>query len=503
MFILQKNKMRKGFIFAGLLLTFALSYLFYHSCKRDTLVIAPADRIAIPDSSWLYGSINLEQTKKDIAWSALLNGDFNKIFQTDTNTNVLLKILRSPNNYSITEQDNIRYFSVWKDSINYKGLLFTLENNAALKQAFKSDSFDLEQKKLHSFRTSQGFWLYNATNLLFVSGVSDSLAACSFFNKKDTSYVSIASDNSNDTLDFSSDQTILISGNINTLFIPATIKHALVDSALFSFNVMSNDHLLDIKWTYKGFLTAALNQSFITHFNNDAALFCMANFNIAGMKGILNKIPSLQQSYLKEKETFDPFLKACDNNNLTIEFNGWKKIKSSYYTSVLNDEFETVLQKKDSSIIEPVFNISLAQKNKTAALHFLAYLQKEGLVSKGKQQPFAIIYGNFDSELNLDNNNTFIVHNKHTTDWASTPGPEPLDAALLLEITPASLKGLSDSNIENSAALQAFEKYKQINSVILHVKKEQNQLSGNIKIEFEDKSHPLISFIKMLKNSNQ
>src|SRR6187431_1471257 len=101
MFISQKNKMRKGFIFAGLLLSLALSYLFYRSCKRDTLVIAPTDRVTIPDSSWLYGSINLKQIKKDIAWSTVLNGDFNKIFQADTGTNTLLKILRSPNKYSI------------------------------------------------------------------------------------------------------------------------------------------------------------------------------------------------------------------------------------------------------------------------------------------------------------------------------------------------------------------------------------------------------------------
>ena len=498
MFILQKNNMRKGFIFTGLLTAFTLSYLFYRSCKRDTLVIVPVDRLAIPDSSWIYGSINLKQIKKDIAWSTLLNGDFNKIFQSDTSNNTLLKILRSPDNYSIKEHDNIGYFSVWKDSKNYTGLLFNLENDAVLKKTFKSDSFTINQKTIYSFRTSEGMWLHNSTNLLFVSGHLDSLAACSFFVPKDTSHVPVASDHSIDTLEISSDQ-ILISGHINTLFIPATIKPALLDSALLSFQVMSNDDLLDISWTYKGFLTTTLNQSSVTHQNNEAALFCAVNLNVLGIERMLKKIPSIQQTYLKDKVTIGPFLAAVDNNNLTVEFNGWKKIKSSYYTSVMNDEFETILKKKDSSIIEPIFKISLDQKNKTAASYFLSYLQKEGLVSKGKQHPFAIIYGNFDSQLSVNEKNTFIVHNKHTTKWPSTSGPVYLDAALLIKINPSLLKGLSDSKIDKPGLFEQFEKYKLIKTVLFHVQKEQNHLSGNIKIEFEGKNHPLISLMKLLK----
>jgi hypothetical protein len=165
----------------------------------------------------------------------------------------------------------------------------------------------------------------------------------------------------------------------------------------------------------------------------------------------------------------------------------------------MNEEFEPVLQKKYSSIIEPIFKISLEQKNKTAALNFLTYLQKEGLISKGKQQPFAIIYGNFDSELSLNENNTFNLHNKHTTDWASTLGPSPLDAALLLQINPASLKGLYDSNISTSDLFKEFEKYKQIQTLLFHVQKEQDCLTGNIKFKFEGESHPLISLMKVLK----
>ena len=492
--------MRKGFIFAGLLLSLALSYLFYRSCKRDTLVIVGVDRVAIPDSSWLYGSINLEQIKKDIAWSTVLNGDFNKIFKTDTSTNTLLKILRSPDAYSITEQDSIRYFSVWKDSTNYKGLLFTLENDLVLKRVFKSDSFNLKQKKVYSFRTQQGFWLYNSSNLLFVAGRSDSLIACSFFTTKDTSYTApVSSDAPVDTLEFTSDKTILISGHINTLFVPTAIKPALLDSAWISFDVMSDDEVLDIKWTYKGFLAATLNQSAITHLSTEAALFGFANLNIPGIERILYKTPEFQQSYLKQKTTLDPFLKAIDQNNLTVVFNGWKKIKSSYYTSILNEEFETVLQKKDSSIIEPIFKISLEQTNKQTALNFLTYLQKEGLVSNGKQ-PFAIIYGNFDSELSLDNNNTFTVHNKHTTDWASTTGPGPLGASLLLQITPASLKGLSYSNITLPEMLRKFVTDKKISYATILAQKEKDFLTGNITIKFEGEGHP---FIALMKNSGQ
>jgi hypothetical protein len=492
--------MRKGFIFAGLLFTLTLSYLFYRSCKRDTIVTGPMDRIQIPDSSWLYGSINLKQIKKDITWSVLLNGDFNKIFQTDTSTNTLIKILRSPDTYSITQQDSIRYFSVWKDSINYNAMLFTLEDPAALKKSFKSDSFNLNQKNVYSFRTKEGIWLYDVNNLLFVSGTSDSLAARSFFAVQNTSTISVAS-HIEDTLYFTSDQISLISGHINTSFIPAAIKPALLDSAFLSFQVMSNDEMLDLKFTYNGFLSTALNQSSITHQNNEAALFCAANLNVAGIERLLSKIPSVQQLYLKQKAKIAPLLSALNTNNLTLEFNGWKKIKSSYYTSVMNDEFETVLQKRDSSIIEPVFKISLEQKSKTAALNFLNYLQKEGLVAKGTQQPFAIIYGNFDSELNLDANNTFVIRNKHTTGWPSTPGPEPLDAALLLQIHPALIKGLSDANIEKHSLFEKFKNHKQIETAMLHVQKQQNQLTATVKITFNDKNHPFISLMKLLKSN--
>jgi hypothetical protein len=490
--------MRKGFIFAGLLISFALAYLFYRSYKRDTFITASVHHITIPDSSWLYGSFNLEQTKKDIAWSTLLNGDFSKIFRTDTNSSTLIKILRSPDMYSITEQNNIRYFSVWKDSVNHTGLLFTLKNDAALKQIFKSDSFNLEQKTIYSFRSNEGFWLYDSNNLLVVSGASDSLAACCFFTSRNTLHNPASSDKSADTLNTSSDE-VLISGHINTSFVPPAIKYTLLDSALLSFAVMSNDEMLDISFTYKGFLTAALNQSSITHQDNETALFCAANFSIAGIQQMVNKIPVLQQSYLKEKETIDPFLAACDNNNLTLQFNGWKKIKSSYYTSVMNDEFETVLQKKDSSIIEPIFNISLEQKNKITALNFLSYLQKKGLVSKLNQQPFAIIYGNFDSELRLNERNTFIIQNKHTTDWTNTPNPVSMNASLFITIHPSALKGLTDSNIDKFDLFKEFEKYKQIQTATLYIQKEQNQLTGTVKIKFAGESHPFISLMKIFK----
>jgi len=59
--------MRKGFIFGGILCITLLSYLFYHACKRDTLVIASNNRISLPDSCWIYGTINLNQIKKEVA----------------------------------------------------------------------------------------------------------------------------------------------------------------------------------------------------------------------------------------------------------------------------------------------------------------------------------------------------------------------------------------------------------------------------------------------------
>ena len=131
-------------------------------------------------------------------------------------------------------------------------------------------------------------------------------------------------------------------------------------------------------------------------------------------------------------------------------------------------------------------------------MNFLSYLQKKGLVSNGKQ-PFTIIYGNFDSELNLDNNNTFTVHNKHTTDWASTTGPGPLGAALLLKIAPAALKGLSDSNIALPELFGKFVTDKKITYATIHAQKEKDFLTGNVTIKFEAEGHPFIALMKVLK----
>ena len=492
--------MRKRYFLLASFIILCIVYLFYRSCRRDTRVISPVNRIAIPDSSWLYGSVNLYQIRKDIAWSTLLNGDFNIFFQTDTTKNTFLKILRSPDDYAITDQRNIRYFSVWQDSLNYKGMLFALENDAALKQSFKSDSFMLKQQKVYSFRTGEGIWFYNSNNLLFVSGSSDSLAACRFFIATDRQNKAVHApyEITADTMDIKYEE-VLISAEINTSFIPAKMKNAWLDSTAMSVRVRRNDDMLDIAYVYKGFLTETLNESAVTNFNHKSAVFCTGNLDTHGIKKILKKNPAWQKYYLEHKSGIEPLLAAVDSNNFQIEFNGLKKIKSSYYTSVMNDEFEMVLQKKDSTIDEPVFRISLEQKNAVAAQVLLKHLQKYGLVSKGKQQPFHVIYGNFDSELTQDKNNTFIVHNKHTSQWIHTSGPEPLDAALLLIIQPSLFQNFSASDLPASLVFLKNITYKKIKMVSLHVTKQQTSLTGNMNIEFAGGNHPLIALMQLVK----
>jgi hypothetical protein len=177
--------MRKGFIFGGILCITLLSYLFYRLCNRDTLVIAPNDRISFPDSCWIYGTINLKQIKKEVAWSSLLKGDLSLLFHSDTLSNALITVLKSPNTYSIIEQNNLLFFSEWKKPYIYNVLSFKLNGIDALKTAFKSDSLKIETSKVYSFRTKEGFWMYNANNLIFItSQVLDSVYALHLFKHK-------------------------------------------------------------------------------------------------------------------------------------------------------------------------------------------------------------------------------------------------------------------------------------------------------------------------------
>ena len=109
-FTLQKNKMRKALILAGLLITLTATYLFYQWSKRDTIVIPPTQTFSIPDSCWIVGSINIQQIKKDIAWSCILNGVFSLLFKADSSSSLLKDIIQSPEEFNINKDSCVNYF---------------------------------------------------------------------------------------------------------------------------------------------------------------------------------------------------------------------------------------------------------------------------------------------------------------------------------------------------------------------------------------------------------
>jgi|GEM_PF-3268315 len=479
--------MHKKYFLPALLITLLLSYLFYRSCKRDTIVIAPANRISIPDSCWLYGSINLEKIRKEIAWTSVLNGNFSSLFQTDSTANTLSTILKSPETYSITEQNNIRCFSRWSGNTNYFGIIFRLTDATAIKQAFKSDSIVLQNKQAYSFRTKEGFWLYNTYNLLFISAAyQDSITACRFFKHNAFTAETLASD------------SVLLSGTIHTAYIPDSLRHSLLDSTEISLTVNNNSSELEIDWTYTGGIAARMfTQSILTLPNDNSGFYYTSNQADTGFTNIIQKTPAFNSKYQKQQVFFDRILSALNNNNLTIEFNGWKKFKDSYYATVMNEEFELVLQKKDTNFIEPVFKIELGQKSEQAAQSFLKHLQQQGLVSK--KSPFKIIYGNFDSELHISQNNSIVIQNKHKTEIQNTDATKSIEAALFVQIQPEYIAGLSDRTISKQPLDEAAHHFRHMKLFTLIAKKNKNSLSGNIRIKFDSEEHPLIQCMKWLK----
>jgi hypothetical protein len=477
--------MRKKYFLPALLITLLLSYLFYRSCKRDTLVIAPADYISIPDSCWLYGSINLEKIRKEIAWSTLLNGNFEKLFQHDSTANTLATILKSPDIYSIIEQNNIRCFSRCESTADYFGILFRLNNANTIKQVFKSDSITLQNKQVYTFRTKEGFWLYNTYNLLFVSAANqDSVAACRFFRYNPHATESLLSD------------SVLLSGTIRTAYIPDSLRHPLLDSTEVSLAVKSNSNELEIDWTYIGIAADIFNQTTLPLPESNIGVYCTSSLADSSF-AILQKVPAYSSNYLKQQALFDQVLSAVKNNILTIEFNGWKKMKDSYYVSTMNEEFEMVLQKKDTHFIEPVFRVELKQKSEQAAQTFLKYLQRQGLVSKNA--PFKMIYGNFDSELQINKKNSIVIQNKHKTELNTLADIKNIDAACFVQIQPQYITGLSDRTISKQPWGGTIQHFENIKKVTFLAKKNKNGLSGNVQIKFNTEEHPLIQCMQWIK----
>ena len=95
--------MRRKLYLSILVIILFLSLLFYVFNKREASVKFPSPVIGIPDSSWLAMAIDLNKIRKDIAWTSFLKGDLSKLFQSDTNTNSLIQLLKSPSDFGINE----------------------------------------------------------------------------------------------------------------------------------------------------------------------------------------------------------------------------------------------------------------------------------------------------------------------------------------------------------------------------------------------------------------
>ena len=481
--------MRKGFIFGGILCITLLSYLFYHSCKRDTLVIAGPDRISLPDSSWVYGTVNLDQIKKEVAWSTLLNADFSFLFNTDTLSNTLITLLKSPNSYSIIEQNNILFFSEWKRPYTYHVLSFKLNGADALKAAFKSDSVKIKTSNVYSFRTQEGFWMYNASNLICIaSQIQDSTYALQLFQQTHSSIREpIPSD------------SILVQTIIRTVYLPDSMQQPLLDSAHIEIALKQDNEALRVDWTYTGPQETCLSQSTIRLPAPQTGFFLSCTQTTAGMDKVLAAFDTNNTFYKKNKKGIDVFKKALSENRLRVEFNGWKKMKTSYYVSKMNDEFEMVLQKIDTSFIEPLFQCNLEQKNSSETNAFLSFLKKEGLISKQSHNNYTLVFGNFDSELRVEKDHSITLENKHKQGSVEENPTATFPSALYVELKPAFIQGLFDDRMQKEIPSNVIQHLKKIEWIRVQVNKNDTTLKGTTTIRFNEKKHPIIALMGLLK----
>jgi hypothetical protein len=482
--------MRKGLILAGLLITLTATYLFYNWCKRDTFVIYQNQLISIPDSCWIYGSVDIQQIKKDIAWSSILNGDFSILFESDSTSSTFSDIIKSPEMYSIVEDSTVCFFGKWHNNYNYTSLLFAISKPEKITRVHQSDSLFIQNQYVYSFRTKEGFWLYTSTNLLFVGTAnSDSIYAHSLLKNKTAN-----------TIKKISAHTQWANCFINSNYIPNDQHSPLFDSTTIELNVIRNNTALEVEWHYTGFATELFNVDTLTIPNDSQGLEFACNFATSGCKKIITKNSILTEAYKKEQALFDMLIESLNGNTCRVEFNGWNRIKNSYYTSVMNDEFEMVLQKKDTSYIEPNFSIRLNQQNKERTTQFIQYLQKNGLVSNEKNGLFDVVLGNFDSEIRIDKSKPALVfENKHHTLRISTGLITKVHAALVLNCNPSNISGLY--NPQNTKALwgEIPVRYQTIENLSTVVYKEKTGLHGKTELHFKNDKSPIISFMQLLK----
>ncbi len=482
--------MRKGLILVGLLITLTASYLFYRSCKRDTFVINQNQSIAIPDSCWLLGSVNIQQIKKDIAWSSFLNGNFSILFDSDSVSNTFSDILKSPEMYGIVEDSNICFFGKWHNNYNYTSLLFTISNPKKIAQTHTIDSTFIQNQYVYNFRTKEGFWLYTSNHLLFVATeASDSTYALSLLNNTSATKI-------NQVEPYSEWANCFVNSN----YIPNNQIHPLLDPTTIELKLIRNNTAIELDWSYTGFATELFNEDTLTIPNNSQGLKFACNFATSGCKKTIAKVSALTEAYKKQQALIDILFQTLNGNTCRVKFNGWETIKNSYYTSVMNDEFEMVLQKKDTSYIEPNLSITLNQQNKERTNQFIQYLQKNGLISIEKNGLFNLVLGNFDSAIRIDKStNALVFENKHHTQVFSTGLINRVHAALVFNCSPSNITGLFNPKNTKPLGFEIPIKYQNIENLNSVVYKEHTGLHGKTELRFKNDKSPIISFMQLLK----
>ena len=418
-----------------------------------------------------------------------MKGDLSFLFHSDTLSNTLITVLKSPSTYSIIEQNNIILFSETKAEHIYSGLILTLENADALKTAFVSDSIKSSHGDLYIFRSMEGIWVYNENNLIFIaSQVQDSVYALHLFQHKHSNIMEPTLSDS-----------ILAKTIIRTVYLPDSLKHVLLDSAHIEIALKQNGDALQLDWTYMGKLAEGLAQSTFPLPHPETGFFLSGSQTINGMNKLLAAFDTSKITYKKNKQLIDVFKTALDGNRLRTEFNGWKKMKTSYYVSDMNDEFEMVIQQIDTTFIEPLFQCILEQKNSSETNVFLSFLKKEGLITKGIQNSYSVVLGSFDSELTVEKNNSIRFENKHKLIRMLPIAIHIQTAALYVELKPAYVQGLFDLSIQKEISSIVLNRLKKIEYITLQVNKDSTVLNGSTRIRFNKKNHPIIALIELMK----
>ena len=471
--------MRRKLYLSILVIILFLSLLFYVFNKREASVKFPSPVIGIPDSSWLAMAIDLNKIRKDIAWTSFLKGDLSKLFQSDTNTNSLIQLLKSPSDFGINEAKSVYYFSKCENKQTYHSLIFTIESLKELETRLGGDSIIDKTGKLFIKRTKEGIWLYDQHKLLIVfNQENDSLIALRYFNQSYTdkeNYVPISDSG-------------FISCVIHADYYSSAQKNPLLNNLIAHIELFKKNQELTATWTYEGILTPYAANTLLPSEAEHAGIYVAGKLSGEPLDSNFTSI----SFYNKNKNLVDAFFSAIQSNTICGSFNGWKKIHRSYYVSEMNDEFNLELKKKDTTFNEPVFQIQAELQNDSIQKAFLSYLKKEGLITAQNKTSFKIIAGNFDSELNILENKSICIQNKNTI---HTPFPNgTIPGAFLCSIIPPELKGLNESTIFKPDLVKSLLNIKQVK---LYGNKDSTELSGSLIITFKDGEHPFLRLMQI------